>query len=323
MEFPIQKIEDCRNKISPYIYWTPLVFSELLTRRFQRRVWLKLEFQQPTGSFKVRPAFYGILNQMEQAKKGVVCSSSGNFAQAVAYAAQQFGIPAHVVMIQSTAPLKQRRTERLGARLHLCENTYKAREELASRLATELGALRLHPFNSVETLYGDATLGLEILKDAPSPRFTAIIPSSGGGLLAGVATLLKNANPHCRVIGAQPQQNHALVDSFQQKRSVNVGTVQTIADALVAPEPGSLALELILKTVDQVVGVTETEIKEALRFLVEDLKLLVEPASAVSLAVLLTQTTIPTEDVIVVLTGANVTLENLISLGLDPLSKKN
>jgi threonine dehydratase len=302
----LETIRKARERLAPYLKTTPLVFSHPLSRATGRRVWLKLETQQPTASFKVRPALNGALSHLEAARRaGIVTSSSGNFAQAVAYAARELGLDAHIVMMGNSSPYKIAETEALGAKVVLCGNTFEERWETTYRLQRETGRVLLHPYDSEETIAGDGTLGLELLDQLDGP-FTVVTPVSGGGLISGVASAVKLGRPECRVVGVQPAANGSLSRSLAEGKPVSVGPVQTIADALVASKPGERTFGIIRERVDQVAEVTEDEIREAVRWLTAKQKVVVEPGGSVGVAALLAGRIEGTADVVCVASGGNM-----------------
>jgi threonine dehydratase len=302
----LETIRKARERLAPYLKITPLVFSHPLSRLTGRRVWLKLETQQPTASFKVRPALNGALSHLEAARRaGIVTSSSGNFAQAVAYAARELGLDAHIVMMGNSSPYKIAETEALGAKVVLCGNTFEERWETTYRLQRETGRVLLHPYDSEETIAGDGTLGLELLDQLDGP-FTVVTPVSGGGLISGVASAVKLGRPECRVVGVQPANNGSLSRSLAEGKPVGVGPVQTIADALVASKPGERTFGIIRERVDQVTEVTEDEIREAVRWLTSKQKVVVEPGGSVGVAALLAGRIEGTADVVCVASGGNM-----------------
>jgi len=310
----LDSIRQARERLASYLEPTPLVCSAPLSRATGRRVWLKLETQQPTGSFKVRPALNGALARRDEAaRSGVLTSSSGNFAQAVAYAARELGFDATIVMMSSSSPYKIAGTEALGAKVVLCGDSFDERWETTYRLQRETGRLLLHPYDSEDTIAGDGTLGLELL-DQLDGEFTVVVPVSGGGLISGVASAVKQARPACRVVGVQPERNGALVRSLEAGRPINVGPVRTIADALVASTPGERTFALIRQYVDQVVNVTEEEIAAAVRDLAMKQKLVVEPGGSVAVAALLAGKVEGTGDVVCVASGGNLTPQTLSGL---------
>ncbi len=305
---PIRK---ARVRLGGYLTPTPLTRSHFLSARTNREVRLKLETQQPTGSFKVRPALNGMLAHQEQAREaGVVTSSSGNFAQAVAYAASALGVDARIVMTEGSSAFKRERTEyfgrHFGCRIVLCENTFDARWKETLRIQRESGRLLLHPYDSVETIAGNGTLGLEILEQLPE-TFTVLAPISGGGLIAGIALAVKAARPECRIVGVQPQANPSMKLSLEQGERVAVAPAESLADALTVAVPGESTFQAAQELVDRVVLVSEAEIAHAVRLLAMEQKLVVEPGGAVAAAALLAGAAPADESpVVCVLSGGNI-----------------
>lgn len=310
-----QALEDAQERLRAYLPPTPLVHSESLSKRFQKRIWLKLETLQPTSSFKIRPALYGMLCALQDARKqGVITSSSGNFAQAVAYAAQLLDVDAQIVMMSTTSPYKIQRTQERNAEVVLCGDTYESRWETTYRLQEETGRLLLHPYDSPETIAADGTIGLELLEQLDGP-FCAVVPVSGGGLLSGIASALKQRRPSCQLIGVQPSANNAMVLSFQDQQRTSVPKVHTIADALTASFPGERTLSIILQSVDALIGVPEDAIQQAVPLLLHQQKVLAEPGGATPIAALLNdQIQTPHEDIVCVLSGANIHPDTLKAL---------
>jgi threonine dehydratase len=300
-----------RTRIAPHLPGpTPLLKSHSLSHRAGCDVYLKLETRQPTGAYKVRPALNGILTHLEAARnRGVLTTSSGNFAQAVAWAAHRLGVKACIVMTDDTAPYKVERTRALGAEVVFCGTTFESRFETVSRLEKERGSVVLHGFDSVETIAGDGTITLELIEQlgAETP-FTVLSPASGGGLISGLASTLAALDPSkYEVYGFQPERGGAIVKSLRAGTRLNVGKVHTIADALVASIPGERTFELIRKHCAGFDCVTEDEIRNATRHLIEEEKLWVEPGGAVSVAGLISGRLTPRHpSVVCILSGGNL-----------------
>ena len=306
-----------QERLKPYLLPSPLLYSSLLHQKLNINVWLKLETQLPTGSFKPRPALNSILSQLEAAKKrGIIASSSGNFAQGVAYAAKKLGINALIVMTKSTSPYKIQRTKELGAEVVLCADSHQERIETTQRLQRETNRLQLEPYDSDETIAGDGTIGLELsaqLGEKLNQDFTVLVPVSGGGLLAGIAFTLKTLHPTCKIIGIQPQNNNSLSQSFAAKKRINVGHVKTIADALGASTPGEKPFKIIMDYVDDVINVTEDEIQNATQLLIEQHKLVVEPGGATPVAALLANKVYGNQ-IVCITSGGNIQLTSSLLL---------
>ena len=303
----IEEIQLARERLAAHLSPTPLVRSDYFTSRFRRDVWLKAETQQPTGSFKVRPAFNSMLaNEAMAREAGVVTSSSGNFAQAVAFAATKLGIDAQIVMMEGASEFKRERTKLFGGNVVLCDNTFDARWETTFRIQRESGRLLVHPYDSVETIAGDGTLGLELATQLPEV-FTVLVPISGGGLISGIASALKAVRPECHIVGVQPEANPSMKVSFENGKRVEVQPSESLADALSVAMPGESTFAVVKHLVDSVVLVSETEIQRAVRLLALEQKLVVEPGGAVSIAALLSGS-LGSESgpIVCVLSGGNV-----------------
>jgi threonine dehydratase len=297
---------EARMRLASHLPPTPLVFASALSERAGRAIWLKLETTQPTGSFKVRPALNGILSHLDEARaRGVIASSSGNFAQAVAWAAKKLGVDAMIVMTSKTSPYKAERTRALGAQVVTCGPSFKERWDTTYRLQRESGRVLVHPYDTSETIAGDATIALELIEQHPGPA-TVVVPTSGGGMIAGVAATLKQLRPETRVIGAQPAAGGAMARSLEAGKPVDVGGFDTIADALVASRPGDHTFELARQYVDGIVLASEDEIRAGVRFLFEEQKLLAEPGGAIAAAAVLAGKIPGTGDVVCIVSGGNV-----------------
>ena len=287
LDVDLDSILQARARLAGRLAPTPLLAAQTLSRTLGRPALYKAELLQPTGSFKVRPAYNAIAARLEEAReRGVVTSSSGNFAQAAAWAAAELGVDAIVVMMESASAYKRERTEALGARVVQCDNTFAARWETTFRIEKEEGRLLLHPYDSAETIAGDGTIGLELLDQTPEP-FCVIVPISGGGLISGIATALKTLRPGCKVIGVQPEANPSMRRSMQAGQPVEAPPQPSIADALVVAKPGERTFAIASRLVDEVVLVSEAELERAVRFLATEEKLVVEAGGAAGVAALL------------------------------------
>ena len=193
-------------------------------------------------------------------------SSSGNFAQAVAYAARELGVAASIVMMDGASAFKRERTRALGATVIGCADTFEARLETTRRIQQETGALLLSAYNAVETVAGDGTLGLELLDQTPND-FCVVVPMSGGGLISGIATAVKELRPGCRVVGVQAAANPSWPESLAAGTPVTLRPQPSLADALQVATPGDITFPIVQRLVDQVALVTEEEIEAAIRWL--------------------------------------------------------
>jgi threonine dehydratase len=315
-----KQILDARVRIRPYLKPTPLCYSHSLSQRTGLDVFLKLETQNLTGSFKVRPALNGMLTHEARCREqGVLTSSSGNFAQGVAAMGSRLGISTLIVMTSSTSPLKIQKTRDWGAEVEICGPTFQDRWETTFRLERETGRVLLHPYDSLETLAGDGTLGLEINEQlrefgVPSTEpLTVFVPTSGGGLCAGVGTALMTERPGTRVYATQPRNNGSMAVSLEKGQPTEVPAFKTIADALVAQKPGQLPFSIFQTLGIETLLFSEEEILKACHFLFDEQRLVSEPGGATSIAPLLSPPKpLGPHDrkhtVVCVVSGANTTL---------------
>jgi threonine dehydratase len=302
----LEEIRAARAALPPQIVRTPLLVSEDLQESAGAPVWFKAENLQVTGSYKARATFT-MLNNLppEWRERGAALSSSGNFASAWAYMGRLLGIPTTVVMQEKTSPLKVEKTRRYGAEVILCANDFDARWSTLFALEPERGIRAINTFEYPDVVRGHGTIGLEMLDDLPDVD-TVIIPVSSGGLIAGIATAVKELRPSARVIGVQPEGSHAASTSFRRGEVTRIDKVETICDALIAAYPGKLPFAHIRRYVDEMALVTDEEVKAAIRWLVERAKLVVEAGGAVGVAALLTGKVRPRGKTIVLLSGGNI-----------------
>lgn len=313
----LEAVQAARKTVSGKIERTPtrrIAGSDLDPRLDGLELVFKCEMFQKTGSFKIR----GVLNKLaslspEEKARGVVAMSSGNHAQAVAFGARMEGVPAAIVMPSYAVQYKIDATRALGADIVMCES----RDLIATymRTAQERDAVAIHPFDDPTVFSGAGTLGLELLEDAPDLD-AAIVCAGGGGLLAGVATAIKNSKPDTRIVGVEPKGACAIRNSLDAGEMVTLSSVDTIADGLAPPFTGEHVMERVRQYVDDVAVVTDDEIREAMRLVIERLRLVVEPSGAAALAGLLTgRVGVSLGDVVgVTLSGGNVNAERLRQL---------
>lgn len=248
--------------------------------------WLKLELFQRTGTFKARGAFLNVLALSEQERKrGVTAVSGGNHAAAVAFAAATAGISAKVVMFASANPLRVQLCRSFGAEVVFAETAH-AGFDLAARLAEQEGRTLIHPFEGRTTAIGTATVGLELCEQIPGLD-AVIVPIGGGGLCAGISSAVKLLAPGCEVFGVEPEGADSMHRSFAAGEPRSIERVATIADSLGAPYAMPISFELCRGNVDALVRISDAEMRAAMRFLLRNAKLAVEPAGAAATAALL------------------------------------
>jgi threonine dehydratase len=302
-----------RNRIAHAAVVTPALESPILNERAGARVFLKAETLQRTGSFKFRGA-HNRISQIapEDAPGGIVACSSGNHAQGVAEAARLAGLRAAIVMPRDAPQLKVARTRRAGAEVILYDRDSEDREEIACKLCLEREALFVPPFDHPEIIAGQGTAGLELYEQATASgaQLSAVlVPVSGGGLAAGVALALKHHAPGCAVYGVEPEGFDDTARSMSSgQRERNARMSGSICDALLTAQPGMLTFTLNRRLLTDVLSVTDDEVRAAMRFAFEELKLVVEPGGAVGLAALLSGRFQPEGEgaIGVVLSGGNV-----------------
>jgi threonine dehydratase len=291
-------IEAAREQVTGRARVTPIYGSETLSRLTGRKTWLKAENLQRTGSFKVRGAV-NKLSTMTEAERaaGVVAASAGNHGQAVAWAARELGAKATIFMPQDAPMAKVEATRNYGARTVLAGAGFD--EALAEALASvaETGATFLHAFEDPAVIAGQGTIGLELADGLPEVE-TFLLPIGGGGLASGIAIALRTLRPGCRLVGVQAGKTGR----------------GTIADGIHVKHPGELTMAILDELLDEIVHVEDDEIAQAIVFLLERSKLVVEGAGAASLAALLAGRAGGTGEVCVLLSGGNIDATLLISV---------
>ncbi len=315
----LRDVQEASVRISGKIHHTPLLYSTTLSKLSGNDIYLKCENLQKTGSFKARGALNAValLTPNERAQ-GVVTGSSGNHGQALAYAAREFGVRAVVVMPEDASLAKRQACEAYGGTILLCGTTAEARLAKAAELVANEGYVLVHPFDDPGIIAGQGTLSLEVVADLPDVD-CIVAPVGGGGLLGGVSLAMKESNPRVRVIGVEPSVGARLRHSWQLGTVTELGDdawSPSVADGLRARRPGKLPYALSRAYVDDLVTVTESEIAAALRLILERVKLVVEPSGAVSVAAALAgQLGCSGKKVVCVLSGGNVELAKLVTLG--------
>jgi threonine dehydratase len=289
---------------------TPVLSSRTLSERSGGTVALKAENLQRTGSFKLRGAFSKLTALGDACAAGVVCGSAGNHAQAVAYAARARGVPCLVFMPEGAPIAKVEAARSLGANVQMVGATVdEAIEAACERVAENDQMAFVHPFEDPDVIAGQGTLGLELLEQVPDLS-RVIVPVGGGGLVSGVAIALKSERPAIEIVGVQVASCAPVRESLAAGKPVPVRSALTIADGIAVKRPGELTLSLIDQWVDEMVSVEEDEVAEAMVFLIERAKLVVEGAGAVGAAALLSGrlsgSPAPPGTTIVILSGGNV-----------------
>jgi len=284
----------------------PLAGANWLEQRVHGQVRLVTENLQRAGSFKIRGAYNRIsrLSDEERAR-GVVAASAGNHAQGVAVAAQLLGVKATVFMPEGATIPKVQATLGYGADVRFFGNSIDQALEAATEFSRETGAVLIHPFDHVDVIAGQGTLGLEIMQKLPDVR-TVVVCTGGGGLLAGVALAVKSMDPTVRVVGVQAEAAAAYPASLAAGEPIRLSSMATMADGIAVGRPGDVPFAIVQEYVDEITTVSEDEISRAVLLLLERAKLVVEPAGAAAAAAVLARPQDFEPPVAVVISGGNV-----------------
>jgi len=302
MTVTLSDIALARYRLATYLAPTPLEPAPGLGEQ----IWLKLENANKTHSFKIRGAMNAMLALDDRARgRGIVTASSGNHAQGIACAANLLGMRARIVMARNTAERKVRGVIRWGSEPLLFGEGYTEAEAEALRLRDTVGPTYVSPYNDPQVIAGQGTIGLEILDALPEVE-RVIVPTSGGGLISGVALALKALKPSVEVIGVNLERSPAMYNSFYDTQLTVYE--DSLADALPGEiEQGSVTIEIVRQWVDQIVLVSEDAVARAMRWMVADAGWMVEGGGAVGVAALM-ENVIPTDGkrTVVVISGGNV-----------------
>ena len=285
---------------------TPLIHSTTFSEITESEVYLKAEFRQRTGSFKIRGAYFKIKSLSDEEKKhGVVAASAGNHAQGMAFASSLEKISCTIVMPKNASPAKVAATRGYGANVILEGTNYEESSAKAKEIAKETGATMIHAFDDPQIIAAHGVIGLEILDDLPDVD-EIYLPIGGGGLAAGILIAIKEKNPNVKVVGVQSKSFPSMYESLKKGSLTASGGARTIADGISVKIPGQLTFDIITKLIDEIVLVDDTEITKAMFLLMERMKFVVEPAGAASLAYLISKKPAPGKKVVAILAGGNV-----------------
>ena len=310
----LEDVKEARGIIEDAILKTDILENVRLSEKTGAQVFYKCENLQRTGSFKIRGACNKIAHLTDQEKAcGVIASSAGNHAQGVALGAKNAGIKATICMPANAPISKVAATKSYGAEVVLHGTVYDDAYAKAVEIQAQTGATFLHPFDDKYVIAGQGTIGLEIYEQLDGNVDTVLVPIGGGGIIAGIATALKELNPNIKVIGVQTCNIPSMKKSYENGKITSAFNDITIADGIAVKTPGSLTFDIISKLVDDVITVTEEEIAEAILFMMENQKLVSEGAGAVSTAALLSEKYKPLagERVVCVVSGGNVDINTL------------
>ena len=300
-------VQAARARIAPHIVRTPLLRVPALDEALGCQVYLKHEGFQAIGAFKIRGALNKALSlSEEELGRGLVCASSGNHAQGVAYAAHKLGAQAVIVMPTNANPVKLAGVQRWGGQVERVGTLSAQREERAAQLVREQGMVEIHPYADPFVAAGQGTLALEVLEDLPDASLIAA-PIGGGGLISGIATAVKGAAPQVRTVGVEPAGAPRYTRSRAEGRPVQLESVQTIADGTRTDHANPDNFAVIQARVDELYTVEDRWIEEAMRLLMTAAKVIAEPSSVLPVAAALCGAlpVRPEDKAVFVLSGGN------------------
>lgn len=317
MKITLEDIKKASEVIQDEIYQTPLLPSKSLSNVNNNQVFFKPENMQKTGSFKVRGAFNKVAHLSEEEKsKGVIASSAGNHAQGVALAASANDVEATIVMPIDAPTSKIIATEGYGAHVILAGDTFDEAGERMREIQEETRATLFHAFNDPHVVAGQGTVGLEILEELEDVD-AILVPIGGGGLIAGIALAVKSLKPDVKIIGVEAETCDSMKQSLKEGTVIRHSGGKTIADGIAVNEPGRITFVLVQEYVDEIVTVTEDEIKKAIFELVEKEKMIVEGGGAVTTAALMSgKVEMKNSKIVALVSGGNIDM-NLVKNIID------
>lgn len=298
------------DRIKDYIHKTPILESQSLNKLAGCKIFFKCENFQKAGAFKSRGASNALFQNLDSAKNyGVATHSSGNHAQALARVALHTGVEAHIVMPENSNPLKIAAVKEYEANIYFCKPTLEAREKTLDIVISKTKAIEIHPYNNLQIITGQATACLELINDTKNLDFI-IAPVGGGGLLSGTALASHYFSPNTKVIGAEPENANDAYLSLKSKKIVPSVNPLTIADGL-KTSLGNFTFPIILKHVNEIITVSEEEIINSMKIIMQRLKIIIEPSSAVAFAgILKNRELFKNKKVGLIISGGNADIYN-------------
>lgn len=264
---------------------TALELAPLLSKRMQNQVWLKREDLQPVFSFKIRGAYNRMVHLSEAERKaGVIAASAGNHAQGVALSATKMGIDATIVMPRTTPPIKINSVKRLGGHVILEGDSYDEASRFAKALAAEKQLTFIHPYDDLDVIAGQGTIALEMLRQHSKPFDVIFVAVGGGGLISGIASVIKQVSPSTRIIGIEPEDAACMTEALKAGKRVVLDQVGIFADGVAVAQVGEIPFRIAQTCVDEMITVTTDEICAAVKDIFEDTRAIAEPAGALSVA---------------------------------------
>ncbi len=309
----LSDIKSAAQRIAIYIQQTPVLTSKSLNKQTGAELHFKCENFQKMGAFKFRGACNAVFSlSEEESKNGVATHSSGNHGAALALAAKLRKIESYIVVPENSTPVKLEAVEKYGGKITFCKPTLESRESTLEKVAKKTGAVFIHPYNDHRIIAGQGTAALELLEEFPELDII-VTPIGGGGLISGSAIAAKTINPNIKIIGAEPEGADDAYQSFKTKKFIPCNNPNTIADGLRA-SLGSLTFPIILKYVSDILTVSENEIISAMKTIRGEMKITIEPSSAVAVAVVIYNTKkFQGKKVGIILSGGNVDFDSVFN----------
>ncbi len=306
-----QDIIKAQERIRSFIHKTPVLTSRSVNKILGADFYFKCENFQKVGAFKFRGAIHAVTTLDKTArKKGVATHSSGNHAAALALAASMVHIPSYIVMPENAPRIKKMAVEGYGAKIYFCRPALRAREQTLATVVRETGATFIHSYDNIRVIAGQGTAALELMEQMPVPD-VVLAPVGGGGLLSGVSIVIKALSPKTQVIGAEPVQADDAARSFRSGKLMPSVHPDTIADGLLT-SLSKRTFSIIRQQVDNILTAKEETIIQAMRLVWERMKIIIEPSSAVPLAVVMENRGLFRDKTIgIIISGGNVDLEYL------------
>lgn len=307
------------NRIKPDVVYeviekTPLDFAPQISRQYDNQIYLKREDLTPIHSFKIRGAYHKIRSlDKKQLKQGVITSSAGNHAQGVAFSAKKLGISATIVMPKITPPIKVDAVKALGAKVILLGDDYDECYQFAQQITQKECLTFIHPFDDIDVIAGQATIGYELLKQLSNIDYI-FVPVGGGGLITGIASVIKSQKPSIKIIGVEPINSDALTQSIAKNNHVVLDEVDIFADGVATKQVGKENLRLAKQLVDDTILVSNDEMCAAIKDIYNQNRHIVEPSGALSLAGVkryITTHKIQNKNIISIVSGANMNFDRL------------
>ena len=314
----LDKFEEASEKVKEVTKETQLIYSKFFSDATGNKVYLKPENMQLTGAYKLRGAYYKMSTLSdEERSKGIITASAGNHAQGVAYAAQQYGCKAVIVMPTTTPLTKVNRTKSYGAEVVLYGDVYDEACAKAYELAEENGYTFIHPFDDLTVATGQGTIAMEIFKELPLVDYI-LVPIGGGGLACGVSTLAKLMNSKIKVIGVEPEGAACMKASIAEGKVVTLPGVNTIADGTAVKTPGEKIFPFIQENLDEIITVPDEDLVVSFLDMVENHKMVVENSGLLTVAAL-KQLNVKGKKIVSILSGGNmdvITMSSVVQQGL-------